>query len=117
MVRIPITMCHGIGMMANYPLTPDHLDRLVKIAAELNFESIDYNQLFHGFEKEELPPRPIMFDFDHPVKSMCYEIHGVLSKYGLCREICLSIPDRWMNFTPTLCRRIPLREDYDLGTR
>ena len=83
MVRIPITMCHGIRHDGDYPLTADHFESLVKIAAELNFESIDYNQLFQWFrEAGTLPPRPIMFDFDHPVKSMRYEIHEVLSNYG-----------------------------------
>ena len=51
MVRIPITMCHGIRHDGDHPLTADHLDRLVKIAAELNFESINYDQL-NGFKKE-----------------------------------------------------------------
>ena len=91
MVRIPITMCHGIRHDGDYPLTPDHLDRLVKIAAELNFESINYNQLFQWFrEGGKLPPRPIMFDFDHPVKSMRYEIHDVLSKYGYAGNLFIN---------------------------
>ena len=91
MVRIPITMCHGIRHDGDYPLTSDHLERLVKIAAELNFESIDYNQLFQWFrEGEKLPPRPIMFDFDHPVKSMRYEIHDVLSKYGYAGNLFIN---------------------------
>ena len=51
MVRIPITMCHGIRHDGDYPLTADHLDRLVKIAVELNFESIDYDQLFQWFRE------------------------------------------------------------------
>ena len=83
MMRIPITMCHGINPSGDYPLTAEHLERLVKIAAELNFESIDYNHLDQWFREEgELPPRPIMFDFDHPVKSMRYEMHDVLAKFG-----------------------------------
>ena len=91
MVRIPITMCHGIRHDGDYPLTSDHLERLVKIAAELNFESIDYNQLFQWFrEGGKLPPRPIMFDFDHPVKSMRYEIHEVLSKYGYAGNLFIN---------------------------
>ena len=91
MVRIPITMCHGIRYEGNYPLTSDHLDRLVKIAAELNFESINYNQLFQWFlEGGKLPSRPIMFDFDHPVKSMRYEIHDVLSKYGYAGNLFIN---------------------------
>jgi peptidoglycan/xylan/chitin deacetylase (PgdA/CDA1 family) len=76
-------MCHGINPNGDYPLTAEHLERLVKIAAELNFQSIDYNHLDQWFREEgELPSRPIMFDFDHPVKSMRYEMHDVLAKFG-----------------------------------
>ena len=83
MVRIPITMCHGINPNGDYPLTAEHLEKLVKIAAEMNFSSINYDQLSQWFRGEgKLPSRPIMFDFDHPVKSMRYEMHDVLAKYG-----------------------------------
>ena len=82
MIRIPITMCHGINPNGDYPLTAEHLEKLAKIATDMNFQSIDYNQLSRWFEGEELPSRPIMFDFDHPVKSMRYEMHDALAKYG-----------------------------------
>ena len=45
MTRIPITMCHGIRSHRDKPLTVEHLDRLVGIARELGFESIDYDDL------------------------------------------------------------------------
>jgi len=38
--RIPITMCHGLTEddgKSEYPLTPDHFDRLVRIAHEMLF--------------------------------------------------------------------------------
>ena len=35
MTRIPITMCHGINPEGEFPLTVQHLDELVAIAAEL----------------------------------------------------------------------------------
>ena len=108
MVRIPITMCHGIRHDGDYPLTSDHLDRLVKIAAELNFESIDYNQLFRWFrEGGKLPARPIMFDFDHPVKSMRYEIHDVLSKYGYAGNLFINTGPVDELYAQVLCHRIP----------
>ena len=81
--RIPITMCHGINPGGNYPLTEDHLDGLVRIAREMGFESIDYDALdAWRNDAGKLPDRPIMFDFDHPVKSMRYGIHDVLSRHG-----------------------------------
>ena len=81
--RIPITMCHGINPKGNYPLTEDHLDALVQIAREMGFESINYDDLDAWRNRAgEIPERSIMFDFDHPVKSMRYGIHTVLSRYG-----------------------------------
>ena len=44
-MRIPITMCHGIRPDGDRPLTVEHLDRLVGIAREMGFESIDYDDL------------------------------------------------------------------------
>jgi peptidoglycan/xylan/chitin deacetylase (PgdA/CDA1 family) len=76
-------MCHGINPKGDYPLTEDHFDALVKIARDMAFESINYNDLDAWRNHNgELPERPIMFDFDHPVKSMRYEIHTVLERYG-----------------------------------
>jgi len=82
-MKIPITMCHGILTNHKKPLTPEHFDRLMRIASDLGFESIDYDDLAAWREGSgTLPERPIMIDFDHPVKSMRYEIHETLSRYG-----------------------------------
>ena len=82
-MRIPITMCHGINPGGNFPLTEEHFDSLVSVARELGFESIDYDHLaaWRG-GSDELPRRPIMFDFDHPVKSMRHEMHAALDRRG-----------------------------------
>ena len=82
--RIPITMCHGIDAdHAEKPLTVEHFDTLVGEAAALGFESIDYDRLeAWRAGRGELPERAMMFDFDHPARSMRYEIHEVLSRYG-----------------------------------
>ncbi len=83
MVRIPITMCHGVNPGGGLPLTEDHFDVLVRIAHEMGFTSITYNDLAAWRDNTgTLPEQPIMFDFDHPVKSMRYEIHRVLDRYG-----------------------------------
>jgi len=82
-MKIPITMCHGINVKVQPPLAADHFDRLIRIASEMGFQSITYDELWDWREGSgRLPTRPIMFDFDHPVKSMRYEIHEVLSRYG-----------------------------------
>ncbi|MDA0747546.1 MAG: polysaccharide deacetylase family protein [bacterium] len=79
-MRIPITMCHGINPKGDFPLTHEHFGALISIARELDFTSINYNDLAAWREgQQELPDRPIMFDFDHPVKSMRGDIHDVLS--------------------------------------
>ena len=82
-MRIPITMCHGINPGGNFPLTADHFDSLIRVARDLGFESINYEQLA-GWrdDRSELPDRPIMFDFDHPVASMRGDIHTVLGRHG-----------------------------------
>lgn len=83
MKRIPITMCHGITNGGGKPLTVEHFDGLMEIAAELGFQSVNYNDLDAWRAGDaELPEHPIMIDFDHPVKSMRYEGHDVLSRYG-----------------------------------
>ena len=83
MIRIPITMCHGINPEGEWPLTRQHLEMLVRIAHEMGFNSIDYNQLAAWRAGEaNLPERPIMFDFDHPVKSMRYEVYEALDGCG-----------------------------------
>lgn len=81
--RIPITMCHGIRSKGDKPLTEAHLDRLMGIASEMGFSSIDYDDL-DGWRQgtSELPPRSIMIDFDHPVTSMRYGVFDVLNRYG-----------------------------------
>ena len=85
-MRIPITMCHGVhedipGQGGRF--TKDHFSRLMGIAAELGFRSISYDDLAAWRAGEaELPERPIMIDFDHPMKSIRYECLEVLESYG-----------------------------------
>jgi len=87
-MRIPITMAHGVPQKKPYVdhVTPEHVehfDRLISIAREMGFESIDYDQLEAWRDGSgELPERPIMFDFDHPDKVMRYEVFDVLSRHG-----------------------------------
>ena len=82
-MRIPITMFHGLTTEGEKPVDQAHFDNLVRIARELGFESIDYNDLETWMNGHaHLPPQPIMFDFDHPTKSMRYGVHDVLSRYG-----------------------------------
>ena len=83
MTRIPVTMFHGISLKAKKPFTKKHLNELVKIAHEEGFASINYNDLELWCSGTcELPERPIMFDIDHAVKSLRYEVFDVLNKYG-----------------------------------
>ena len=85
-MRIPITICHGITAPDtdhDKPLTVEHMDRLMRIASEMGFQSIGYDELdAWRAGTGHLPERPIMLDFDHPVRSMRYEVRGVLDRYG-----------------------------------
>ena len=86
-LRIPITMCHGIRDEGEFPLARQHFSTLVGIAAELGFNSIDYNQLdAWRNEGAALPARPIMFDFDHPVRPML-ECQQVLTAHGFAGNL------------------------------
>ena len=82
-MRIPVTMCHGVSDQGEYPLSADHFNALVQIAADMKFTSINYDQL-HAWHSggAPLPERPILIDFDHPMKSMRYEIHEALDRHG-----------------------------------
>lgn len=92
-VRIPITMSHGTDQIPGRrnPLTQDHFAQLVSIAHELGFQSISYDALaawlWHG---KSLPERPIMFDFDHPMKSMRQEVMPVLARYGYTANLFIN---------------------------
>ena len=76
-------MCHGISTGGEHPLTVDRLDAFMRIAADLGFASVSYDDLAAWRSGErDLPARPIMIDFDHPVVSMRYEVKDVLDRYG-----------------------------------
>ena len=86
MQRIPITMSHGIHPGHPDPwlaLTREHFEALVRTASAMGFTSINYDDLAAWREgTAALPDRPIMFDFDHPMRSMRYAVHDVLAAYG-----------------------------------
>ena len=77
-------MCHGTSAKSmNRPLTCDHFALLMRIPAEMGFESIGYDQLEAWRTGDsKLPQRPVMFDFDHAVHSICDEVLPVLAEHG-----------------------------------
>lgn len=87
-VRIPITMCHGIDHVGYppqipHPLPADRLTELMKIAHDMGFESISYDDLEAWRNSDsDLPDRPIMIDFDHPVRSMRHDVLSILNRFG-----------------------------------
>ena len=82
-MKIPITMCHGIRNEGTNPLTVKHLETLISIAFEMEFNSITYDDLDSWFNDDiSLPNNPIMFDFDHPMKNILDEVNPILSNYG-----------------------------------
>ena len=72
-----------VSDQCDYPLSEEHFNALIQVASDMGFTSINYDQLaaWRG-GTGELPERPVMFDFDHPVKSIRYEIHAGLDRCG-----------------------------------
>lgn len=86
-------MSHGVErkLTDEKPLSAEHFESLIKIAAELGHTSINYNDLSAWRNGTgELPTRPIMFDFDHPVKVMREEVHTILSRYGFAGNLFIN---------------------------
>ncbi len=83
-MRIAITMCHGVhAPESGAVFTKAHFATLMGIAAEMGFESINYDDLAAwNAGTLALPERPIIIDFDHPMKSVRYECFEVLESYG-----------------------------------
>ena len=65
-MKIPITMCHGIRPTAagalRHPLTEERFDTLMGIAAEMGFQSINYDQLADWRGGHSLAPRKANHD-------------------------------------------------------
>lgn len=82
-MRIPITMCHGVRTKREMILDAARFRRYFEIAARLGFESISYDDLaIWKFEGGRLPERPILFDFDHPVRSMHDVLFPLMAEFG-----------------------------------
>ena len=78
-VRIPITMCHGI----NDRLTLERFEQYLRIARELGFSTISYDQLYLWLTGAgTLPTHPLMIDVDHPVQSVSVDIFPLMQEYS-----------------------------------
>ena len=78
-MKIPSIMCHGV----NAVLRIERFAEYYKIVRELGFDSINYTDLEQWRAgKQKLPAHPILFDFDHPVRSIHDQIFPVMSKFG-----------------------------------
>ena len=78
-LRVPITMCHGITDR----LTRDRFKQYLDIARELEFTTINYDQLYLWLTGAgTLPERPLMIDVDHPVASVAEEMFPLMQRYG-----------------------------------
>ena len=76
-------MCHGANPQREPPLDSMRFEAYFRTASEMGFESISYDDLAAWRDgRAELPARPIMFDFDHPTKSIRYEIQPAMRKFG-----------------------------------
>lgn len=76
-------MCHGVNLKREPPLDAKRIANCFRIAYEMAFESISYDQLAAWQSGEApLPRRPIMLDFDHPAKSIRHEIQPIMQEFG-----------------------------------
>ncbi|MCE9613700.1 MAG: polysaccharide deacetylase family protein [Lentisphaerae bacterium] len=83
MTRIPITMCHGVDPSRKQPLTLDRFETYFRMAADMGFTSISYDDLEAWFSgRKPLPTRPIMFDVDHPEKSVYHDLWPLMRDHG-----------------------------------
>ncbi len=78
-MKIPLIMCHGVSGT----LPKERFQEYFKIASEFGFTSINYSILENWYkQKEKISGQPIMFDFDHPVKSIHDQIFPLMEKFG-----------------------------------
>jgi len=113
MTRIPITMCHGLSSGGDKALTAEHCDTLMKIAAELGFESITYEELAAWRDADgTLPERPFMFDIDHPVVSLRYGMLDILNRYGYRATLFINTGP----LNELHSKAVPPREDREVMT-
>lgn len=83
-MKIPVTMCHGTS--DTLPL--ERFTQYFAIAAELGFTSINYDDLERArADLSTLPEHPIMFDFDHPVRSIHDQILPLMTERGYTGNI------------------------------
>jgi len=86
-VRIPITMCHGITDR----LTLDRFEQYLRIASELGFSTISYDQLYLWLTGAgTLPAHPLMIDVDHPVRSVSTDIFPLMREYGFTGNLFIN---------------------------
>jgi peptidoglycan/xylan/chitin deacetylase (PgdA/CDA1 family) len=82
-------MCHGTSWQPQKIkhqknlLTIERFKQYFRIAAELGFQSISYEDLSRWRDgSADLPKRPIMFDFDHPDWSIGKLIWPIMQRFG-----------------------------------
>ena len=81
-------MCHGIQWQPQLVkhrkelLTKERFETYFAIAAEMGFNSISYDEMYNWrIGTGDLPPKPIMFDFDHPDWSISKVIWPIMKDF------------------------------------
>lgn len=73
------------------PLDAARFENYFRIASEMGFESISYDDLEGWRERDgPLPPRPIMFDFDHPNLSIHREVWPIMRRCGFAGTLFIN---------------------------
>jgi peptidoglycan/xylan/chitin deacetylase (PgdA/CDA1 family) len=94
---IPITICHGLSRNTKYPLYPEspltkeRMEEYFNITHKYGLHSITYNDLDALMKNNNLLPNgSIMFDFDHPARSIRYDIYPIMERYGFKGNIFIN---------------------------
>ncbi len=73
------------------PLDAARFELYFRVASEMGFESISYDDLEAWRERDEpLPGRPILFDFDHPNLSIHREVWPIMRRYGFAGTLFIN---------------------------
>lgn len=104
-LKIPVTICHGLSS----DLTIERVRGYLQIAQDMGFSSINYDQLHKWLiDDVPLPKQPILFDFDHPMKSIFTEIFPLLNQFGFTGNLFVNtgfLDDALAQIDPTIVMR------------
>ncbi len=97
-------------------LTKERFETYFRIASEMGFTSISYEDLANWCAgRTTLPSRPIMFDFDHPDWSIDKVIEPIMSQHGYKGNLFINTSRLEKKENPYYMKWDDIRRLIDLG--